>query len=474
MTFIKAGDDCRQFSPVDGRLFLRQQKITPMSETRYISAEEAVSVVKTGHRVFIHGSAATPVPLVKALQARYNEIHHVELLSITLMGDLDFENPLWRECFYVNSLFVSACNRKIANSVDGDYIPIFLSQIPQLFRRSILPVDVALIQVSPPDKHGFCTLGTSVDIARSAVDCARHVIALVNPRMPRTHGDGFVHVTDIDALVWQDMALPEVDYGGEATRIVERIGENVASLIPDGATLQLGIGHIPDQVLKNLFGHKDLGLHTEMLSDGVIPLIAAGVINNRRKKLNPGSSVTSFVNGTRRLFDFIDDNPEIRVMDIGYVNDTAVIRQNPRVAAINSAIEIDLTGQVCADSMGVYQYSGIGGQMDFIHGASLSEGGLPIIAMPSVTSTGVSRIVPFLKEGAAVVTTRGHVHWVVTEYGRVNLFGKNLKQRAQALISVAHPQHREWLERAFYSRYQHKNTTVLPQPEPRPEPAAGL
>jgi acyl-CoA hydrolase len=225
----------------------------------------------------------------------------------------------------------------------------------------------------------------------------------------------------------------------------------------------MGIGHIPDQVLRNLYDHKDLGLHTEMFSDGVIGLIEAGVINNRRKKLNPGKSVTSFINGTRRLFDFVDDNPEIRVMDIAYVNDTAIIRQNPRVAAINSAIEIDLTGQICADSMGIYQYSGIGGQMDFIHGASLSEGGLPIIAMPSVTSTGLSRIVPFLKEGASVVTTRGHVHWVVTEYGRVDLFGKNLKQRAQALVGIAHPAHREWLEKAFYARYQDPNTTVLSQ-----------
>lgn len=448
------------------------KKIIPMSVINYISAEEAVSVVRTGDRVFIHGSAATPVPLVKALQQRYNELHHVELVSITLMGDLDFDNPLWRESFFVNSLFVSACNRKVANSVDGDYVPIFLSQIPQLFRRAILPIDVAMIQVSPPDKHGFCTLGTSVDIARAAVDSARHIIAMVNPRMPRTHGDGFIHVSDIDALVWQDIALPEVNYGGEATPIVERIGENVASLIPDGATLQMGIGHIPDQVLKNLYGHKDLGLHTEMFSDGVIGLIEAGVINNRRKKLNSGRSVTSFVNGTRRVFDFIDDNPEIRVMDIGYVNDTAVIRQNPRVTAINSAIEIDLTGQVCADSMGSYQYSGIGGQMDFIHGASLSEGGLPIIAMPSVTSIGMSRIVPFLKEGAGVVTTRGHVHWVVTEYGKVDLFGKDLKQRAAALVSIAHPEHREWLDRAFYARYHH--STVPPHPEPRPEPAAEL
>lgn len=431
-----------------------------MSKDKYISAEEAVRQVRTGDRVFIHGSAATPVCLVKALQARHNEIHHVELVSITTLGDLDFDNPLYRDSFFYNSLFVSACTRNVVNSLEGDYVPIFLSQIPQLFQRNILPIDVALIQVSPPDEHGYCSLGTSVDIARAAVDVARHVIAQVNPRMPRTHGDGFLHIRDIDALVWHEAELPETDYSGKSNIIVERIGEHIASMIENGATLQLGIGNIPDQVLKNLTGHKDLGLHTEMMSDGVIPLIESGVINNRRKRLNQGHTVTSFINGTRKLFDFVDDNPEIRVMDIGYVNDTSIIRQNPKATAINSAIEIDLTGQVCADSMGTYQYSGIGGQMDFIRGASLSDNGLPIIALPSVTSTGVSRIVPFLKEGAGVVTTRGHVHWVVTEYGKVDLFGKNMKQRAHALIQIAHPAHREWLEKAFYQRYNSKQVAL--------------
>ena len=425
-----------------------------MAKEEYMTAEEALAAVKSDDRVFIHGSAATPVPLVKAMQARHKELHRVELVSITTMGDLDLDNPLWCGSFFFNSLFVSAGTRKVANSMNGDYVPIFLSEIPQLFKRNILPLDVALIQVSPPDTHGYCSLGTSVDIARAAVDTARHVIAQVNPRMPRTHGDSFLHIRDIDAMVWEEMELPELRCDGGAGEIIGRIGHNVASLIEDGATLQLGIGNIPDQVLKNLTGHKDLGLHTEMLSDGVIPLIESGIINNRRKKLNPGRSVTSFMNGTRRLFDFVDDNTEIRVMDIAYVNDTSIIRQNPKVAAINSAIEIDLTGQICADSMGTYQYSGIGGQMDFIRGASLSEGGLPIIAMPSVTSTGISRIVPFLKEGAGVVTTRGHVHWVVTEYGKVDLFGKNLKQRAQALVGIAHPEHREWLEKAFYKRFK--------------------
>lgn len=424
-----------------------------MQKGKYMSAEEALSVVQSGNRVFIHGSAATPVPLVKAMQERHNELRDVELVSITTMGDLNFENPLYAGSFFFNSLFVSAATRKVVNSMDGDYVPIFLSQIPLLFKRNILPIDVALIQVSPPDAHGYCSLGTSVDIARAAVDTAQHVIALVNSRMPRTHGDGFLHVRDIDAMVLEEMELPELTYDGGG-EIVEKIGGYVAALIEDGATLQLGIGNIPDQVLKNLHSHKDLGLHTEMLSDGVIPLIQSGVINNRKKKLNVGRSVTSFMNGTRKLFDFVDDNPEVRVMDISYVNDTSIIRQNPKVVAINSAIEIDLTGQVCADSMGTFQYSGIGGQMDFIHGASLSEGGVPIIAMPSVTSTGISRITPFLKEGAGVVTSRGHVHWVVTEYGKVDLFGKNLKQRAQALIHIAHPEHREWLDRAFYRRFR--------------------
>lgn len=427
-----------------------------------MTADEALTAVKSGDRVFIHGSAATPVPLVKAMQVRHRELQDVELVSITTMGDLDFENPLWCGSFFFNSLFVSAGTRKVVNSMDGDYIPIFLSQIPQLFKRNILPLDVALVQVSPPDAHGYCSLGTSVDITRAAVDTARHVIAQVNPRMPRTHGDSFLHIRDIDAMVYHEMELPELKFDGGTGVIIEKIGEHIASLIENGATLQLGIGNIPDQVLKNLKGHKDLGLHTEMLSDGVIPLIESGVINNRKKKLNPGRSVTAFVNGTRKLFDFVDDNPEIRVMDIAYVNDTSIIRQNPKVTAINSAIEIDLTGQVCADSMGTYQYSGIGGQMDFIRGASLSEGGLPIIAMPSVTSTGISRIVPFLKEGAGVVTTRGHVHWVVTEYGKVDLFGKNLKQRAQALINIAHPEHREWLERAYYLRFNKEALLVRP------------
>lgn len=421
---------------------------------KYISANEAVRVIVSGNRVFIHGSAATPVCLVKALQERYPELKGVELVSITTMGNVNFDHPEHRKSFFFNSLFVSAATRSVVNSTDGDYVPIFLSEIPQLFRKHILPIDVAIIQVSPPDDHGFCSLGTSVDVARSAVDVAKHVIAQVNPLMPRTHGDSFIHMNKINSMVWHEAELPEVDYSSKVTEAVKNIGHHIATLIEDGATLQLGIGSIPDQVLINLATHKNLGIHTEMFSDGIIPLIKSGVINNSQKKLNNGRSVTAFITGTRRLYDFVNDNPGIRVMDISYVNDTSIIRQNPKVTAINSAIEIDLTGQVCSDSIGTYQYSGIGGQMDFIRGASLSEGGKPIIALPSQTSKGVSRIVPFLKEGAGVVTTRGHVHWVVTEYGIVNLFGKSLKQRAKALIEISHPNHREKLEISYYDRFK--------------------
>src|SRR5690606_2754132 len=424
------------------------------TDSMYISAAEAVKAVHSGDRVFIHGSAAAPVILVQELQKRHAELEDVELISITTLGDINFDAPEFRKSFYVNSLFVSANVRKVVNSRDGDYVPVFLSEIPLLFRRNILSIDVAMVQVSPPDSHGYCSLGTSVDIAKAAVEKAKHIIALVNPRMPRTHGDGFIHIRNIHSMVWHEAELPEVDYSKKVNEGVRMIGRNVAGLIEDGSTLQMGIGSIPDQVLNNLTGHKNLGIHTEMMSDGVISLLEKGVITNSQKKLNVGRSVTGFMAGTRRLYDFVHDNPQVRVMDISYVNDTSVIRQNPKVVAINSAIEIDLTGQVCSDSMGTYQYSGIGGQMDFIRGASLSEGGKPIIALPSQTSSGISRIVPILKEGAGVVTTRGHVHWVVTEYGCVNLFGLGLKQRGKALISIAHPDHRESLERAFHERFK--------------------
>jgi acyl-CoA hydrolase len=315
-----------------------------------------------------------------------------------------------------------------------------------------MPLDVALIHVSPPDKHGYCSLGVSVDATVAAVQTAKYVIAQVNPNMPRTHGDGLIHVNQINALVEVDDALPE-QFVPEPDEAELRIGQFCAELIDDGATLQMGIGAIPNAVLKSLTGHKNLGIHTEMFSDGVIELVEKGVITGKKKKIHPGKIVSGFVMGTRKTYDYIDDNPAVAMLDIAYINDTAVIRRNPKVTAINSAVEVDLTGQICADSIGTYQYSGVGGQMDFIRGASLSPGGKPIIALPSVTRKGISRIVPHLKQGAGVVTTRAHVHYVVTEYGIANLYGKNMGQRAEELVNIAHPDHREELSKSLYDRF---------------------
>ncbi|MFN5886195.1 MAG: acetyl-CoA hydrolase/transferase family protein [Bacteroidota bacterium] len=417
----------------------------------YLSAEEVVSHIQSGQRVFLHGSAATPVALVNALINR-TDLENVELVSISTYG-IDLNKDILEGRFYINSLFVSESTRVAINSDRGDYIPVFLSEIPKLFTKNILPLDVALLHVSPPDKHGFCSLGTSVDVARAAMQSANLVIAQVNPNMPRMHGDTFIPAWMIDYAVWVEDPLPEVSYAKDFNDVYDRIGKNVAELVEDAATLQLGIGTLPDAVLKNLGHLKDLGLHTEMFSDGVIPLIENGIINNSRKNIIKDYCVTGFVLGTKKLYDFIDDNPLIKGLDISYVNNPNVISRNPKVTAINSAIEIDLTGQVCSDSIGAYQYSGIGGQMDFMRGAALSEGGKPIIAIPSTTKKGESRIVTYLKKGAGVVTTRGHIHWVVTEYGKVNLYGLNMEQRGKALISIAHPDHREQLSKEFTTRF---------------------
>lgn len=423
-------------------------------DINYITATEAVKLVGSGDRVFVHGSAATPLSLVNHLFGRAGEIENVEIVSISTFGDINWDQPEVKKSFRLNSLFVSANIRKWANEESGDYIPVFLSEIPFLFRNGVLPIDVALLQVSPPDRHGFCTLGTSIDAALSASQTAKRLIAQVNPQMPRTHGDGQIHISRFDALIYEDTPLPEVDYSGKANESVQLIGRFVAELIEDKSTLQMGIGAIPDAVLLNLSNHRGLGVHTEMFSDGLVSLVEKGIITNEHKKVLPGKTVTSFIAGTRKVYDFVDDNPNVFFMDVSWVNDTAVIRKNPKVVAINSAIEIDLTGQVCADSIGTYQYSGIGGQMDFMRGSSLSPGGKPIIALPSITGKGISRIVPVLKEGAGVVTTRGHVHHVITEYGVVDLYGKNLEQRARLLLSIAHPDHREILEKAFFERFK--------------------
>ncbi|MEE2772269.1 MAG: acetyl-CoA hydrolase/transferase C-terminal domain-containing protein [Bacteroidota bacterium] len=422
-----------------------------MKELKMVTAPEAVSGVQSGQRVFFQGAAMTPNALIDALCERYQELENVELIQIHTEGNALYTQEPYNASFKTNSCFVGGNVRKAVNSNFGAYIPIFLSEIHVLFRRNILPLDYAFIQVSPPDKHGYCSLGVSVDITLPTIQNAKKVIAQVNPQVPRTHGDGIIHISQIDAAVQIDHPI-HIHNLSEPTEVEKKIGWHVAGLIEDGATLQMGIGGIPNVVLSNLTNHKRLGIHTEMFSDGVLPLIEKGVITGEEKQVKTGKLVTCFAVGSSKLYDFIDDNPLVHFKEAAYTNDTAIIRKNPKVTAINSAIEIDLTGQVCADTIGKMQFSGVGGQMDFIRGAALSDGGKPIIAMPALTNKGVSKIVPYLKEGAGVTTTRAHVHYVATEYGVVDLFGKNLKQRAEALISIAHPDFREQLSRQAYER----------------------
>jgi 4-hydroxybutyrate CoA-transferase len=418
----------------------------------WVSAEHAVAVIESGQRVFIHSISGAPQLLIEAMVARAPELREVEIVHIHTEGTAPYAAAEHARSFRANTFFVAANTREAVQTGRADYLPVFLSEIPLLFRRGILPLDVALISVSPPDKHGYCSLGGAVDVTLAAVQVARRVIAQVNQNVPRTHGDGLIHVRQLHALVEGHLPLPE-HRPAQINDTERAIGRHVAALVDDGATLQMGIGAIPDAVLAALGHHRKLGIHTEMFSDGVLPLIEKGVITGENKKIRRGRIVAGFVNGTRKLYDFIDDNPSVALLDVQFVNDTAIIRQNPKVTAINSAIEVDLTGQVCADSLGERQFSGVGGQMDFVRGASLSEGGKPIIALPSVTRRNESRIVPVLKPGAGVVTTRAHVHYVATEYGVVNLYGKNLRQRAKALIEIAHPSHRAALEEAAMKRF---------------------
>ncbi len=419
---------------------------------RYVTAEEAVSVIKSGDRVFIHSVAAAPQRLIQAMTDRAPMLRQVEVVHLHTEGPAPYAAPELAANFRVNALFVGANVRLAVQEGRADYLPVFLSEVSALFRKGVMPLDVALVQVSPPDRHGFCSLGVSVDVSRAAVQCAKHVIAQVNPQMPRTHGDGLLHVSRLDAMVLTDEPIFEIP-AHALTLIEQAIGKHCATLVEDGATLQMGIGAIPDAVLTELTQHRRLGVHTETFSDGLIELVERGVVTGEEKTIHPGKIVAGFVFGSRKLYNFVDDNPQVVLLDSAYVNDSRVILRNPKVTAINSAIEVDLTGQVCADSIGTRQYSGVGGQMDFIRGASLSERGKPIIALPSVTSRGESRIVPFLKTGAGVVTTRAHVHYVVTEYGIADLYGKNLRQRAEALIKVAHPDHCAGLEEEAYRRF---------------------
>jgi len=410
--------------------------------------EDALSIIKDGDNVFVHSAAMTPVELVNGLSSL--DVKNVSLIHIHTEGNAEY---LDKNKFTTYSCFVGGNIRKLINaSSKANYIPVFLSEIYQLLEEGERKVDVALLRVSPPDKHGYCSLGTSVDVSMSAVRTAKRIIVEINENVPRVHGDGFIHVSQIDAAIETHDPMYTV-----APRTLNeeevKIGKYIAELIEDGSTLQMGIGGIPDAVLAQLGGHKDLGVHTEMFSDGLLPLIEKGVVNGKYKKVLPGKLVSCFSLGSRKLYDFLDDNPIVEFKETSFTNDTALIRKNPKVVAVNSAIEIDLTGQVCADSIGTYQYSGVGGQMDFIRGAALTPGGKPIIAMTSKTKKGISKISPLLKPGASVTTTRAHVRWIVTEYGAVNLFGKDLLARAKALISIAHPDHREELEKAMKERF---------------------
>ncbi len=407
---------------------------------KHVTAAEAVALINSNDRVYVHSVAAAPQTLIQALADRAPELHDVQIYHLHTEGEAPYAKPELARSFRVNNLFVGANVRRAVNEGRADYIPVFLSEVPQLFRGGTIPLDVALLMVSPPDKNGYVTLGTSVDASLAASQTARRLIAEINPNMPRTHGDGAVHISQFDRVVEVDYPLVEF-ISPEPTETERMIGGYVAEMVEDGATLQMGIGTIPNAALDAMTNHKGLGIHTEMFAEGVLDLVESGVITNEFKNKHRHHIVTGFVMGSKRLYDFIDDNPLVRFLDIAYVNDTAVIRQNPKVTAINSAIEIDLTGQVCSDSIGSRIYSGVGGQMDFVRGASLSPGGKPIIALPSTTSKGIRRITSQLNPGAGVVPTRAHVHYVVTEYGVAHLHGQTLRERARQLIRLPHPAH---------------------------------
>ncbi|MEI9934599.1 MAG: acetyl-CoA hydrolase/transferase C-terminal domain-containing protein [Ferruginibacter sp.] len=391
---------------------------------QYVTPQQALSLIQSNQRIYIHGSAHTPTFLLKHLALEAPRLYNVEVVSISVYGDLQIDKPEFKDHFYFNSLFVSASIRNAVKEGYADYVPVFLSEIPELFKRNILPIDVAIVQVSPPDMHGYCSLGVSVDIARSAVDTAKKIIAQVNPNAPRTHGDGLIHQSRFDAMVYCEDAMHEANFGEKVGANEIKIGEYIAEMIDDRSTLQMGIGAIPDAVLRCLHNHKDLGVHTEMCSDGIIELMEKDIVNNKYKQTHPNVTVSSFALGSKKLYEYINDNAAFAFLDISYVNDPHLIRRNNKMISINSAIEIDITGQTCADTIGTYQFSGVGGQMDFMRGAALSNGGKPIIAIASRTAKGVPRIVPTLKPGADVVTTRAHMHYVVTEYGVAYLFGK--------------------------------------------------
>jgi len=425
-----------------------------MKPIKYVSPEEAVKVIKSGDRVHLSSVAVTPHTLIKPMveRGRNGELYGVIIQHIHVEGNIEYANPEFEGIFETEQFFVGGNLRKQTQAGYADYIPVFLSETQKLIREGYVHVNVAMIMVSPPDKHGFVSLGTSVDATLAAVECADVVIAAVNPNVPRCWGDAMVHIDQIDIFVEDDIKLYAHSFAPLTEEEIQ-LGKHVAALIDDGACLQMGIGGIPNAVLAQLGNHKDLGVHTEMFSDGILPLVEKGIVTGKYKNIDRGKMVASFLMGTQELYDFVDDNPRVAMMDVAHTNNVAVIRKLDKVTAINSALAIDITGQVCADSIGIKHYSGVGGQIDFIRGAGHSKGGRPIIALPSVTAKGVSKICPTLIEGSGVVSTRANIHWVVTEYGAVNLYGKTLQERGRLLTSIAHPAHREALEKAAFERY---------------------
>ena len=421
---------------------------------KFSSADEAVKVVKSGDHIHFSSVACAPRVLIEALCRRGDrgELKDVRIHHLHTEGQAPYTDPKYDGIFFHQAFFVGSNVRKSVQAGYSDYIPIFLGETQKLYRSGTLPCNVAMIQVSPPDKHGFVSLGTSVDATLAAIECAEHVIAVVNKNVPRAWGDAMIPASMIDIFVESNEILEPAHFS-EPNEIEQKIGVICAGLIEDGACLQMGIGAIPNAVLAQLGNHKNLGIHTEMFADGVLSLVKKGVITGSEKSIDKGKMVSTFLMGSQDVYDFIDDNPMVSMMDVGYTNDPFVIAKNRKVTAINSALQVDITGQVCADSIGTTFYSGVGGQIDFIYGASLSERGKAIIAMPSATNKGVSKIAPVLTLGAGVVTTRNHIHWLVTEYGAVNLYGKSLQERAKLIISIAHPDHKEALERAAFERY---------------------
>jgi 4-hydroxybutyrate CoA-transferase len=422
-------------------------------QPRVTTAEEAVKIIGSGRRVFLTGNCSVPQKLLGALVARAGELTDVEIIQVLTMGEAPHAAPGLEKHLRINTLFISDNVRAAVNEGRGDFTPCFLSEVPLLFRNGILPIDVALIHVSPPDEHGFCSLGLEAGLVKTPAQVAQVVIAEVNEQMPRTLGDSFIHISKINYAIPVNYPLAEL-LMSETNETAMQIGRHVADLVEDGSTLQLGIGTIPNSVLGLLSNRRDLGIHTELFSDGVMELVQRGVITNEKKTLHQGKIVAGFILGSHALYAWVDDNPIVELHPTEYVNDPFVIAQNDKMVSINSAIEVDLTGQVCSDSIGPRLYSGVGGQVDFIYGASRSKGGKPIIALPSMAvmkdGSKVSKIVAMLKPGAGVVTTRNHVHYVVTEYGVARLYGKTIRQRARALIDVAHPAFREELEQKAY------------------------